>query len=319
MKLSSFTPLGLLRLSRETPPAERIYRSLNAGLNGQFSTEEGAFFDAMHFAMARGMARVRRRLQQASKQGIPRRMTGLLPQKELEHDIIPEPNATLKKRRDAVAFQTRLPETATTAVVESALTKLLGDDFISYRVTQIDEVADFGDKDAIAYKRPDVDRKVIRLLSSVTENGSIVPWTLKYEVIAGDSSPLSPETSKLVTGDVVVLEPARRGRAEAIRVSSVATSPDRFTALVGKTHEEGTIGFTHPLPVEATTKRHSLVVVTQSCALDQDKRRQINALMRRLARSTSTWGIVAQDGLHVQQFRIGEPAIGISVVPELEI
>lgn len=318
MRLSAFTPLGLLRLSNETPTAERIYRSLNAGLGGQFSTETGSFFDATHFAMARGMARARRRIQQAAMQGIPRHMTDLLPLKELEKELIPGPNDTLKERRDAVAARTRLPATSTVSVVESELSELLGADFIAYRPTPIDEVSDIGDKDAVTMKRPDADRKIVRLLSSVTENGSITPWTIRYEVVAGDSSPLSPEPLKLVAGEVLVLEPHRLGRGESITIQSVSAAPDQFTAIVGKTHEEGAIGFTHPLPIDSTTKRHSLIVVTQSCALDQEKRRKINGLMRRLARSTSTWDIVAQDGVRVQQFRIGEPAIGISIVPDLE-
>ena len=62
-----------------------------------------------------------------------------------------------------------------------------------------------------------------------------------------------------------------------------------------------------PWPYWTSTKRHYLVEVTASAAQDPEARRQIHALMRRMARGVSTWAICGNAG----PFTIGSPTLGI--------
>lgn len=317
MRLSVFTPLGLLRLSAEKPLAERIYTSLVASLGKQFSTEEGALMDAHAFASARGMARLSRDTRRAALQGVPSQTGGLLPEHEKMRGIIPDPNATMADRRAELAARSLLPLGSSQANLEAALSSLLGSDLLAVHTTAVADVvllsqADGGD---VKYERPDVPRKVIRVDEPMSLPGAGTQW-FEYTVIAGTQGTFSGQLERLVPGDRVNLDTGRLGCAETVEVTDVVPpgggQPEAFRCEYTLPHDDGTIGFTHPLPMESTDKRHVLVVLSAAAAGDPQTRRQIDELMRRAVRDVTTWSIVAGSGGLTQQFQVAVASIGIS-------
>ncbi len=315
MRLSRFAPLGLLRLTSKPPVAKAIFHSMNAELGEQFSVAEGTYYYTKHFATALAIARVKRRLQQAASQGLPRHVTRMLPVKELEKGIIPGPNDTLAERRRVLAAYTLIADGGAQTDIEQALRLLLGDDFIAYRTCLLEEVVPLVEAGAYAFKAPSTQRKVIQLQSSVIAPTQTVP----YSVVSSTIDPIAGGVIDLVEGETVMLAPGRLGCTEVVTVDGVLDAPKRFTATFTKTHDNGTIGITHPAPVDATTKRHSLVVVTPECASNPEKRRKVNAILPLIVRSVSTWDIVAADGDSVQQFQIDTPSIGIAMASPVSI
>jgi len=321
VKLSPFTPLGLLRLSAATPTAERFYRSIIAGYGGQFSTDEGSLIDADAFARARAMARCARDVRRAALQGVPSQSGAVLPLKETEKGIIPDPTATMQERRAELAARSLVSAGSTVSNMETALAALLGADFLALHTVAVADTvivsqADGGD---VNFQRPDVARKIITVDEPMSLPGGGAQW-FPYTVLSSSQGAFSGQPEALITGDMVCLQPHMLGRAEVVEVLDVDEIPDgsgnnipHFECEYTLSHDDGSIGFTHPLPMDARTKRHSLVVVDAAVALDPETRRQINELMRRMVRDCSTWDIVADDGAgNTAQFTIGVDSIGIS-------
>lgn len=324
MQPSLFTPVGLWRCSSRKPSARAIFDQQRAGMGGQFDVSAESAMGAFLYANAIGQARTRQVVEAAALQRIPRRASYLMPQREEEYGLVPSPNASLTDRREEYARKFKVVQCTSHVAVEAALLELLGDDFVGLRATPTAEIATLSQADGldVNYQRPDVTRKVVRLLNAVSFIG--VPSTVAFEYVF--TAPSTTDQDQLVAGDVIVVDPGRLGWTERVEVTAVApvlvlgvVTGYTLTAEFAFSHDAGTIGLTHPYPGLATSKRHSLVVVTQSAALDPEKRRRINELMQLHARSTSTWDIVAADGDNVQQFLIGAPSIGISTVEQFAI
>lgn len=313
MKLSCFTPLGLLRLSGEKPVAQSLYEDIRANLGGQFDMTEGSRWDAKAFAMARGVARARNRLRQAALQRLPAHVSETMPIRENELGIIPGALATMSERRAEYAARFMLQSGGTKINIELALETLLGDGFVAYQPTTLADTVTWSQSDGldINYQLPGVSRKAVTLSTPISLPSVTAQW-VDYELLG---APLGVgEDPYVVAGDVLLVEPGRLGLMERLTVVDAETSPSpRFQAVFTRSHDAGSLALSHPYPGESTTKRHALIIVTQAVAGDPEKRRQINELLRRLVRSTSTWDIVEQDPASLGEtklFQIGEPSIG---------
>lgn len=315
MKLSAFTPIGLLRLAGGRPLAAKMYRAMVANFGGQFDTSKGTTIDAWCFANARGQARAQMLRRAASLQNIPQRASFLLPVREKEYGIIPGANATLQDRRREFAARKLAAMGSARHQIETALAALLGADFVAYRPTSVADTLQWSQLDSldVNYQRPEVARKLVRIKTSLSMPGALA----QIATYALEAIPVVPgQSNLLLPGDVLMVEPGRLGRAERVVVADVDNTNSSnliFSAVFTKSHDANSLATTSPFPGYSTTKRHSLIVVKQAAAGDPEKRRWINELMRRMLRSTSTWDIVEQDpamGTQTKLFQIGEPSIG---------
>lgn len=319
MKLSIFTPIGLLRCSKRTPLAKSRYEQARAGLGGQFDMSAGSAVEAYIYANAIGQAKAQRRVESAAYQRIPHRASHLMPTREREWGIIPAADASMQARREEYARRFRAIQSTNLVSVEAALSELLGDDFVAYRTTPTAEIVGLSQADGldINYQAPGVERKAIIIDDAISFIG--VPTQFDFTDVANVSDPL--RGGSIVAGDVLMVEPGRLGLSERVVVTSITThEPKKITATFQRPHSAGVYAVTHPYPGESTTKRHSIVVLADSAAaLDPETRRAIDQLLRLYTRSVSTWSIAAADGSDILQFQIGSPSLGISTIESFPI
>lgn len=312
-RFSRFAPLGLFRFSRRKPDAAAIYEASVANLGGQFSLEEGSYTEATLHARALGLARVRRRLRAAAEQRLPSRVSCLLPVRERELGIVPGPVDTMADRRAVLAARYLIPRGGTKRNIESALTELLGADFIAYVPTPVAdaETYPFLPSTAVHFALPSVARRVIRVIGPILPGYAIYP----YETPPQPQDALTPEAVDPVPGDVFVFSAGQVGLEERIPILSVDTTAKTVAINAFGPHGAVAIGFTHPYPAWRSTKRHSLVVLSASAAADPEKRRRVNELMQRMARTVSTWDICAGSGSSTTgPFTVGGGLIGITTI-----
>lgn len=310
MELSCFAPIGLLQCSAEDPISVPIYEAQLASFGEPgvaFDQSEGSRIEAMCFARALGMARMQAHLEQAASERLPDQMYWMLPRREREYGILPAPHATFAQRIAVLSERMRLPTGSSAFEIEEALTRLLGDDFVAYRPTPIDDAvvvpADIGDH-PMNLQHPDVTRKLVKLAAPVAFVG--VPRTVGFSVEDGPT---------LEVGDVVVFDPGKWGVADRVTISAIGGPEDAptLTATFTYAHDAGAWGTTMPYPEWTSSKRHSLVVLRAAAARDPEKRRIVNEQMARMVRATSTWDVVeaTEDESGTEGFKLGEPSLGI--------
>lgn len=295
MRLSAFTPTGILRLTSEPSPAQSIYNSLaNQYRDSGISIEKGSRVDCTIFAEAMGMARAQRCLEKAWNQILPTKVTDLLDQREAEYGVVPSPTQNTDQRRGVLASRKLLPGGASRNNVENALAALLGSDFIHYRPTKNAEVVNTpaaATDQPINFQLPGTAPKVISLAFDVCL-GLGSPQEARYLNAPIPMHPAIPATANYIgVGDVLVID-AGSVSAERVTVTGIGTSRT-FIATFNQPHQAGAICTTQPWPAWSSNRRSSLIVVTASAAVDPVKRKAVDDLMGRIARGVSSWAIVA--------------------------
>lgn len=307
MELTALTPLGLLRCSGEDSPALAIYRSQLAAIGDAqaFDISEGSRMEAVCFARAIGFARMQEHLEQAARERLPTEMYWNVPTRERELGILPAASATFAERIDAIQERSLLPRGGSEFEIVESLTSLLGDDFVAYRPTPIDNAviapAACGDH-PMNLQRPDVGRKLCRLASAVSFIG--VPQTVGFEMVNGVT---------LEVGDVVVFTPGGWGVADRITITAIGGTAEvpTLTATFTYTHDAGAWGTTMPYPEWSSSKRHSLIVLGASAAADPERRRIVNEQIQRISGAVSTWDVVEATGDEsaTSAFMLDEPSL----------
>lgn len=263
------------------------------GEDGPLHVTQTSALGAHCYATAIETARAKRRVEVAKNQAHAKYITHLLPNREAEYDIVPTADQSMEERRAELARRMLVPDMPTQSVIETALTDLLGDDFIAYRPTPSTEAvvtpADVGDAPA-NLARPDVTRKVVQISAPVAFTGT--PVTVAYSLVDLPQSGLANENAELVPGDVLVFDP---GHSIADRVTVSAVSGGSLTATFDKAHDAGSRGYTHPIPSQTSTKRDVLVILSEDAASDPVKRNKVHDYMARNVRATTRWFIVAGD------------------------
>ncbi len=327
MLFSDLTPLDLFELSAEEPVAERIYDSLVSAVNDQFDLTVGeSRMEAILYGIALTFARAGLTQKSAALQGLLSNVDELLPVLEDGYGIRPPFDATFADRKADLARRMLRPGVWTKVAIEAALTDLLGDDFVAYRPTPLADVVRWPvdiEEPQINLQPSTVERKIVRLLDAVSFTG--VELDITYELVASPRAPNAPGAADLVVGDMVVVDGSILGLTEAVEVvavDSVTTDgdPKSFRAEFRFAHDAGTLGFTHPYPAWQTTKRHSLVVLTAAAAADPETRAKVHAQMRRMARGSSTWDVVAStDAIVTDQLLVGQPGLGLKTIGAVTI
>lgn len=292
MKFGAHAPFGLLAFSGKPSPAKLIYDDMIRGLggvDGDLAPVKGTYLEAKCFATSIRSALARKHLIKARDQAFPDSIDTLIANREYEYGAAPPANANIVARREELARRMEPPVAATQANITTELTELLGDDFIQFRTTpQAEAVVNPATVGAAPanLQRPEVPRKIVALGGAVSFVGVAV--TVAYEMIATPTAGDSVAELGLVAGDVLVFEP---GKSVADRVTVTSVGDGVFTATFSKAHDADARGYTSPLPSQCSTKRHSLVVLTDAAAADPEKRRIVDDHLARRLRATSTWSI----------------------------
>ncbi len=319
-RFSAFTRFGHLAFSSKPAQSETIYRSIVAGLGGDgknFRIQPGSRADATAYAQAMGFARARLTLQRAGNQKYAAQVTEMIPVREQEYGLVPGALDTMSQRRAALAQAKLLPLGNAQVVVDNALRALLGADFLAFRTTTKDELVTWptslGDQPQ-NLQVPTVPRKLFRLLGPVTGPG---PQTVRMQQIAVPVSPGSTSNAPLV-GDQLVVDPENDARTEVVTITAVAApvaGQFDIAATYTSAHDGGCTATTQPYPMWASTKRHSLVVLTNAAASDPEKRRKVHEKLAKILRGVSTWSITdGAGGVTGGPFRVGVGRLGITTI-----
>ena len=318
-KLSLFTPLGLLKLSAKQSPAESFYGQMRAALGDQFALDEGTHVEASVYARAMALGRAATLLEHAGDQAYPATITELIPSREAEFGIVPGPLDSIADRRRTLGAATLLPKGATYTALVEAFGALLGDDFLGIRPTPSPEAVNYptelGDQ-PMNLQLPEVERKFIRLMEPLTSGGP------EYKLV--DYLPLDPNkgtfdaASRVLVGDVLVVDSENASRTERVTVTLTSVGEDgfAFAATFTNTHAAGVSATTMPFPLWMSSKRHYMIALSPTAAVDAEKRRKTNELAARLFSCVATWSIVAgtvTGGVGLAgPFTVGEGLLGVT-------
>lgn len=322
--LSAFTPVGMLRLSGRTSHGERIYRSIVAGLRDQFDVTEGSRYEALAFAEAMKLARIKYAAERAANQAFPDTASVLLARHEADRGLVPAWNETTQARRTALAIRWRRPKQPTRLEVEGALTDLLGDDFLALVTTAAADTQVFPTGIAVSPSNLvpyGTTRRLLRFLGPVS---FLYPTlsTVEYELVG--STGRADASDAISADERLVVEAEVPGITERVTIEDVSSeelddgSVRRFlSARFNRPHHAGCLASTGNFPAQWSSKRHSLVVVTPAAAVDREKRRRVNEYLNRVARATSTWSIVQGNEGSTGSFRIGESPIAAQTLGDV--
>ena len=324
--LSAFTPLGLLTCSSTPSHAEKFYRAQVDLLGGQYRLEEGDHMEATIYARAICLGVTKRLLQHAGDQVVPVKAAECLPYREEEYGSFPTTYDSLAERRARLALYRLLPKQSTTVNVTTALRAILGDAFVGIRPTPyveaVVEPANCGDQ-PMNLQRAESDRKNIRILDNVSILGS---QTVQYDSLnpedPRETGTVFPRT-QLIVGDVLVVDPTQNLQIERVTVTAVGTYGSiarTFTGVFTKAHDANVPATTMPFPYWRSTKRHSLIILTDAGALDAETRRKANEWCARLLRGVSTWSLAGETAAGVTgPWRVDEGIIGVTTIGEITL
>ena len=284
-KFSAFTPYGLLKFSGRRPGGQDIYEALVSGQDSALDMAQGTPAEAEAYALAMACARTRAVLERAKNQRVPDKAFDMLAEIEKDFGIIPGESDTIRTRQRAVAARKLISRGSREESIQSALSALLGADFVTYRVLTTGEAVNWPSNPTTGpgvFGRDDIPSKVFYLTSSISITGT--PTTFTYARYGADDG------ARLQGGDIVSVSPENAVIAERVTIASVSglTATSTFT----KAHDANDTLSTGPVPIWTSTKRHVLVVVAATAVLDLEKRRKIHDLMGRISRGVTTWSIV---------------------------
>lgn len=335
MRFSCFATFGMLAFSSKPTHAEGFYKAMVASLGGQFATHEGSREDAKLYADAMAFARARYALEHAGLQIFPSLVQELLPTREQEYGVIPNPTDTLQDRHRALAAAYLLPLGASRTAVEMVLRATLGDDFVAYRPTPKGEALIFpaapGDQPQ-NLQLASVPRKLIKLTESVTI-GLGVPQHVRYERFASNEvfTPNNADFHALKIGDEVVIDPGNMDVAEVVEVQELSYEFDDFEAgpfyptmkvTLNNAHAAGAPGTTAPWPFWRSSKRHNLVVLSSSAAADAESRRKADLVLGKVLRGVSTWDLAGESAPgsgKTGPFKVGVGQIGVTTIGTIDL
>lgn len=313
MGYSGFAPYGLLRYSGAPSPAADAYRAIKGAYgNVAFDFTAGKYKEAKIFALAIQIGVARMMLVRARNQKTSRAWDKL-PSVEKDWVVIPGPNDTIPTRQANVKAQMLLMAGARQAAIETALRALLGDDFITVRVTTPSEI--------------------VNTPSDPTERGTFqnVSTTPKYIQILDAIVKFSPshvtvriklmgESQMPMVGEVFSVEPNIHVVSERVTILAT-TSPapgdtNDGTITIGctKAHTAGCYAMTCA-PLWLSNQREVRVIVSRAAAADPEVRRKIHSVMQRHEKSVTRWKIMGVTSpTTVGPFVVGVSRVGCDAI-----
>jgi hypothetical protein len=220
----------------------------------------------------------------------------LLPAHEASFGIVPPRGASLASRQEKAGQRNRVLRGSRPEALQEALADILGDDLLAIRVLTRAESEQWPtsitDDGPGLYSDPRKPLKFVRLLDPVAgalDGVTLVELTLPYE-----NWDTSDTAVTLARGELLLVEPEIPDAAEVVEILSAETvdGVKTFTAEFLRAHNFECAATTRPTPIRTSTKRHYLIVVSESASIDAVIRKQVNDQMQRMVRGVSTWNIV---------------------------
>lgn len=308
MRFSGFAPFGLDSFSSRVPLAKRLFDTLWANLNGSGKATNfarGGYSEAKVFATAMALARWLLLAQRLQEEVDPERVLFLLEAREEEFGVVPPLRATIAERRAALQVQMRLGLGGSYGTLRQALEDTLGVDFVELRQLDPGDTVNVPDDPSTGpglFTEPVGPRYYYRLRNNLSVLGlrSVV-----IEHLDG-STPTDEQVPQ--PGEFLVVEPEHNVLRERVEVLAAGPVGDTgyLLATFTKPHHAGAILTTQPWPYWASNRRHWVVRLTPSAALDAETRRRTHELMGKLVRGVSTWNVVGSDG----PFLLGTSPLG---------
>lgn len=318
----------MLAMSSAPSHAERFYAAMvgsMTGADGQtaFAVTPGSHMEAWCYATAMGLARERYALEHAGHEIEPSCVTESIEKREGEYGAIPADGDNLATRRGVLVARKLLPSGCAQTNVDSALSELLGADFLAYIPTALGTEVNAPATIAAApmnLQRADLPNVLLRTIDGLSGG---VPGVLTVRFDALDTSTSTVvESATTVTslraavGDKIVVGANAPDTAEVVTVSAVGISSGyrTFTATFTKAHEPGSVCVIGDWPYWHSTKRTSLVVLSETAAADAEQRRKVDDQLARMAREVSRWQIAGGSGGVAGPFKVGVGLIGITPI-----
>lgn len=321
-KLSIFTPVGHLKLSREPSAGEQLFELGRVALRGNgkgFAVKRDGRTWAFLYAWAMTLASARLLIERAGQQWDPRRAYELLPVQEMERGSTPQAGWSIQQRRAQLAWMRELIQDVSRVAVENKLRAIAGAGVLAYIPTSKSEIVNWpeglGDSPMIL-ARADLPRRLAKITHGIATVGTV---TVTYERLVPNIE------FELQKGDVVVIEPDNDDRAERVEVLSTSNGdgdgPYTATFVATKPHNAGTVITKQPFPMWTGAKRHSLVVLTDEAARDAEVRRRVQMVLERMSRGMSTWSIAGanDDNATAGPFMVGVGQLGVTPLGSINL
>jgi hypothetical protein len=299
----ALAPFGLLAFGDVPSPAEPVYRTMRASIARAFASDEGTHAEASIYARSLALGAVRATMRHGFEQRRPMRAVEMLATLEALFGVAPTRSQSDDSRRRVVASRKRIYRGSRPESLENALRALLGDAFIALHTPAAATLATFpaSPADAGAWDAPSSKPRFFRLTSSVSLVGT--PATFRYENLLGDGE-------LIAAGDRLCCEPDNNVLVEAVTIAASSDGELEASATFQRPHAAGAVLRTHA-PYWITNKRHITVIVNAAVAADPAVRGQVDALMTRLVRASTTWSVAAASGAATAgPFKVGESPIG---------
>lgn len=329
MEYSCFTEYGLFEFSSEKPAAQQIYEDLSDAKGEAFDMTPGTIEEAITYAQAMGVARAN---ASALRAGDVYMANDLIPALEKRYRIIPPASATIDQRRAAINAKRQAPTGASSGAIETALTMLLGANFLAYyplplSMTHPATVYPSDPTTVGSFVSAKVEAKLFQLIDPIAILN--VPIMVAYQewnqgLTAWQGKTFS--TAPLYVNDRVVTQAENGSQAEAVTVLAsqlgrVGVAPASITAVFTKAHDPGSSLCVGRKPLWTSLKRFSLVIVKSVSALDANTRNAIHEVMRQHARGLSQWAIVqptSPGATTAGPFTVGTP-VGVTPIGVVNI
>lgn len=312
-KFSLFTPLGHLKLSRETPLGEQFFEVGKASLGEKsFDLTRGERMFAWLYAKAMGRATAKLLLDRAREQWNPNKVYEGLGVYEIDHGIVPHAEQGIAERRAEAAWRRKLLLTPNRTNVENELDERTEGAFLALFPTAKGDAVSYptnmGDSPMVLSRQ--TDRRAIAKTMKAVSSG--VGVGCGYEAWS------TSVPHELRTGDVAVLGV---GTANEERVTITSADANDIVFTCTKPHSKGEMIVLGHWPYWTSTKRRSLVVLTAEGAESAKTRRRAHEVLERNARGTSIWDVggANEDGLTAGPFKVGVGKLGVTPIGEFTL
>lgn len=292
MQFTAFAEFGQFEFSSAPCLAQRVYEAIWANLGDNYARD--GYTDAKVYATAMALARLLRTVDRLEAQLDPETVLELLPDREREHGLVVGASATIASRRQALAARMRLPAGDRLPALLGALQTLLGDGFVELQTTtQADAVTYPATAGSLGnFVLPRVPKRTFQLENNVSILG------VRAERILRLDGTVPTDEEMPAVGEKVTIEPEHNTQRETVAVISAGRISDNcfLAATFTKAHPAGARIVCGPWPLWVSTKRTTLVRVTEDVTDDATQLRHLHDLLARIFRAVSTWAVVNNGG-----------------------
>lgn len=292
--------------------ARRVYDAMRRSLGPSFNQSfDDSRVQARLYAQAMGIANALRTLERVKKNAIALSSTDLLSNLESMYGIIPKPGSTFRERRNRLHARMQLLRGSRYEAIQDIMRSILGNDFLEWSFATVDTLVRFPDTSAEAalvgnYVPPGTQARILRVLAPILPGTRTVAVEELTPPLDGAPPPV---------GMTFLADPAHKVRREASRIDdSEITEDGKITSVTAdfvNPHDEGVLLTTQHFPTWRSNAHRHVFVVSESAAVDLERRRAVGEELSRAMKSVAMWHIVDPN-----EFTVGEGLLGITPLGE---